>query len=357
MMAKKKNKQYWEKPVELPDYVNDGNIMSPRILADNQTLIYAKGAGDAWDLYQTRLVSGEWTKPVALDYVNTPANERFASIPARGDIIYYSTKFKGTFDIIKARIPEEHQPLKVLYLKGEVSNAEGMPMEAFIQIYDVQDKSLVQYHRTTQENSNFEFYIAAGKQYDFSIVPLTPNYGFYSEILDLEELIISKRRRMNITLGTMDPGTSFPLNCLRFDNDSAISDVSRFEMSRLIKLLKKNPGTQVEIAVHREMRVSDSLHLADSATVIIDSLVKEPSLIAESSLQAVDSVQVPDEMLIEPEPDPTEMKAQAISKYLQERGVPEYLLKATGYGDSRPVVSGDSEEERLQNRRVEIRIL
>ena len=130
---------------------------------------------------------------------------------------------------------------------------------------------------------------------------------------------ISKRRRMNITLGTMDPGTSFPLNCLRFDNDSAISDVSRFEMSRLIKLLKKNPGTQVEIAVHREMRVSDSLHLADSATVIIDSLVKEPSLIAESSLQAVDSVQVPDEMLIEPEPDPTEMKAQAISKYLQER--------------------------------------
>ena len=263
MMAQKKSKDRWEKPVPLPSYINDGsNIMSPKILADNQTLIYAKGQGESWKLFQTRMEAGEWTKPVALDYVNSTGEERFASVPARGDILFYSTKFKGTYDIIKAKIPEEHQPLKVLYLKGQVTSPESTPMEAFIQIYDVETKSLVQYHRTSQENSGFEFYLTAGKQYDFSIVPLAPKYGFYSELIDLRDLDASNRKKMSIALQPLERGSSFPLNCLQFDNDSTLGAVSRFEMSRLIKLLKKNPGTQVQIAVHRDKIDPDSALLA-----------------------------------------------------------------------------------------------
>ena len=376
MMVKRRNQDYWGEPEALPDHINDGNILSPRILADNQTLLYAKGQGDSWDLYQTRLTADGWTQPVALDYLNTTGDERFASVPAQGDVIYYSTKFKGTYDIIKARIPEEFQPLKVVYLKGKVVDGQGLPLEAFIQIYDVEDKSLAQYHRTKQNDSGFEFYIPAGKKYDFSVVPLTANYTFYSEIFDLCELTVSIRKKLDIELENLDKGITFPLQCLQFENDSTLSNTSRLEMSRLIKLLKNNPGTQIEIAVHRDSWETDSvLHVdtafhvdtalfqvdttfhADTALFQVDTTLFEELLIAESSLQAIDSLPIPQYIPAEPKLDPTEIQAQAISRYLQERGVPDYLLEPKGYADSQPVAVNDTEEQRKLNRRVEIRIL
>jgi len=376
MMVKRRNQDYWGEPEALPDHINDGNILSPRILADNQTLLYAKGQGDSWDLYQTRLTADGWTQPVALDYLNTTGDERFASVPAQGDVIYYSTKFKGTYDIIKARIPEEFQPLKVVYLKGKVVDGQGLPLEAFIQIYDVEDKSLAQYHRTKQNDSGFEFYIPAGKKYDFSVVPLTANYTFYSEIFDLCELTVSIRKKLDTELENLDKGITFPLQCLQFENDSTLSNTSRLEMSRLIKLLKNNPGTQIEIAVHRDSWETDSvLHVdtafhvdtalfqvdttfhADTALFQVDTTLFEELLIAESSLQAIDSLPIPQYIPAEPKLDPTEIQAQAISRYLQERGVPDYLLEPKGYADSQPVAVNDTEEQRKLNRRVEIRIL
>ncbi len=389
MMAKRKNQDYWSEPEALPDHINDGNILSPKILADNQTLIYAKGQGDAWDLYQTRLTTDGWTNPVALDYLNTTNEERFASVPAQGDVLYYSTNFKGTYDIIKTKIPEAYQPLKVVYLKGKVVDQQGLPLEAFVQIYDVEDKILAQYQRTKQSDSGFEFYVPAGKTYDFSVVPLAPRHTFYSEIYDLRELTVSSRKRLNIELQNLNSGTSFPLQCLQFENDSTLNSISRLELSRLIKLLKNNPGTQIEIAVHRDSWVADSvlqvdedsvLHQdtirvfqADAANVVqvdtsamleTDTSFLEESLLAKSGLLTLDSLQIPldslqipKDTIVEPMPDPTEIQAQAISRYLQERGVPEYLLEPKGYADSQPVAPNDTEEQRLLNRRVEVIVL
>ena len=363
MVAEKRNRELWSEPVALPDYINDGNIMSPRILADNQTLLYAKGQGDQWDLYQTRLESGKWTDPVALDYVNSAGDERFASIPAQGDVIYYSTKYKDTYDIIKARIPQEMQPLKVVYMRGQVVDQQDHPMVAFIQVYDTEEKKLVQYHRTTQQDAAFELYLAAGKKYDFSIVPLEPGYTFYSEIFDLTDLSVSTRRKMDITLKNLDSGVSFPLQCLKFDNDTTLSDISRFEMSRIIKLLKNNPGTKVEIAVHRESWDPDSLAQLDSlmqplAVFPQDSSLTEALVVSESSLDVVDTLNIQPELPVLPPPDPTEVRAQVIASYFLDRGVPDYVLDSKGYADSEPLLTNSepSEEATGQNQRVELRI-
>jgi len=352
MMVKKRNQESWGEPEELPANINDGNILSPKILADNQTLLYAKGQGNAWDLYQTRLDKEGWSDPVALEYINTSdGDERFASVSARGDIIYYSTIYKGTYDIIKAKIPDEMQPLKVTYVKGQVKDPKGANLEAFIQIYDVEEQSLMQYYRTKSDDSNFEFYIPAGKQYDFSVVPLASEYIFYSDIIDLRVLDQSMRKKLDITLEGLDQGISFPLRCLQFETDTTLSKVSRFEMSRLIKLLKNNPGVQVEISVHRETYETDSTKILEDSTYLSEALV------AESSLMIVDSLQIPQQMVTEPPPEVTELQAEAVSKYLQERGVPEYLLVPKGYADEQPLVPNETEEQRILNRRVEIKVL
>ncbi|QEC52000.1 OOP family OmpA-OmpF porin [Anseongella ginsenosidimutans] len=52
----------------------------------------------------------------------------------------------------------------------------------------------------------------------------------------------------------------------------------------------------------------------------------------------------------------SERRANSVKKYLVNAGVDSGILSTSGYGESRPVASNDTEEGRSQNRRVEIKI-
>jgi outer membrane protein OmpA-like peptidoglycan-associated protein len=49
-------------------------------------------------------------------------------------------------------------------------------------------------------------------------------------------------------------------------------------------------------------------------------------------------------------------RAEAILKYLAEKGVPKEKLRIEFYGDSRPIDSNDTPAGRAKNRRVEVHI-
>lgn len=50
-------------------------------------------------------------------------------------------------------------------------------------------------------------------------------------------------------------------------------------------------------------------------------------------------------------------RAEAVYRYLVNRGVPPEIMRVEGHGESRPVASNESEEGRAQNRRVELRVV
>lgn len=50
----------------------------------------------------------------------------------------------------------------------------------------------------------------------------------------------------------------------------------------------------------------------------------------------------------------SERRAQAVGNYLAQGGVARQRISMVGYGESQPVASNDSEQDRAQNRRVEI---
>jgi len=348
MVAEKKNAEQWGKPKALPGFINDGNILSPKIMADNQTLIYAKGLGDQIDLYQTRKTDQGWTKPVALDFVNSSKNDRFVSVPARGDIMYYSTMFQGTYDIIKAKIPVQFQPQKVVLLKGQVRDVgDQSPLQAFVQLYDAQSKKLIQFKRTNVKDGSFELYIAGGRIYDFSVVTLAGNYTFYAETKDLTGLATSTRERVQIDLQPVRNQVSFELKALDFENDSTLSELASFELQRLYKLLKKNPDKAIEIAVHREAVEEDTTSVVEFIT---ESGAPEIEVVGDTIL--TDSSQIE---IAPPPPDPTELRAQAIAQYLLKKGVPAHLVEAKGYADEEPIAPNDTDENKMLNRRIEIR--
>jgi len=50
----------------------------------------------------------------------------------------------------------------------------------------------------------------------------------------------------------------------------------------------------------------------------------------------------------------SQQRADAVKKYLTEKGISVDRLKSTGYGDERPLVENSNEENRAKNRRVEL---
>jgi OmpA-OmpF porin, OOP family len=53
----------------------------------------------------------------------------------------------------------------------------------------------------------------------------------------------------------------------------------------------------------------------------------------------------------------SEHRADSVRNYLASKGVSSRRMRAVGYGESQPVASNDTESGRMQNRRVEFRIL
>ena len=52
----------------------------------------------------------------------------------------------------------------------------------------------------------------------------------------------------------------------------------------------------------------------------------------------------------------SQRRAQAVSSYLQNRGVASYRIQTLGYGQSQPIANNNIEQGRMQNRRVEIKL-
>lgn len=53
----------------------------------------------------------------------------------------------------------------------------------------------------------------------------------------------------------------------------------------------------------------------------------------------------------------SELRAKAVLSYLTGKGVPASKLKATGYGQTKPVADNDSAEGRAKNRRIEFQVM
>ena len=121
----KKNKQgNWELPEPLPYPVNYQCEKSPRIMADNRTLIFSSlrpGGMGSFDLYQSQVdEDGEWAMPIPLTFVNTVESDQFSCISASGELMYFNT----LGDIYSVVIPEDLRQFKNIIMQGYVRDED-----------------------------------------------------------------------------------------------------------------------------------------------------------------------------------------------------------------------------------------
>ncbi len=128
----------WGKPKVLPKPINVNCEKCPRIMPDNETLLFAsirEGSIDgSFDMYETKLLPGnKWSAPKPLAFLNTENNEYFGSVSAEGDLMYFNAKGTRNEDILVATIPEELRPSRVFTIEGQtLSASDGKPLQASV---------------------------------------------------------------------------------------------------------------------------------------------------------------------------------------------------------------------------------
>ncbi len=341
---------HWTKPQRLPDNVNtpydeDGVFMMP----DGRTLYFSSRGHNTmggYDIFVTHLNDdGTWSDPVNLGYpINTPDDDIYITLSASGIYGYYSSVRKdshGYTDIYRItfldRIPlfmtsennliadlsrpskeilqaESFSPVALVvgYVKDKKT---GKPLHAQIEVYNLDNDSLVLQTESNEKTGKFIVTLPAGHNYGLMIKK--QDYLFYSENFNLPEDAAFKRVEKVIELPGIEQGASMVLSNIFFDfNSATLKKESYAELNQIVEFLKHNPDVRIEISGHTDNIGSREYNLRLS-----------------------------------------EQRAKAVVSYLVDHGISPDRLKYRGAGFDEPIASNETAEGRQKNRRVEFKII
>jgi len=167
-------------------------------------------------------------------------------------------------------------------------------------------------------NDSEEVYLRKGNRYEV-LTGSDKGYMFSSTIMIAGEGEKDEYGNYNVNMEVMriEKGSSLNLNYITFDlNSSKLDSASFFELDRVIELLNTNKSIKIEIAAHTDNQGDENYNLKLS-----------------------------------------EERAKSVIKYLSLSNISEERMVAKGYGQSKPLVPNDSDENRALNRRVELTVL
>jgi hypothetical protein len=277
MVSKKAPNGRWEEPVELPATINQGNSQTPRISADGEILIFASDAiaprKGGMDLYVSRLVNGEWTSPVALDFVNTDKDDQFVSLIANGRYLMKDAPGKSTREILEFLMPEEWRPKSVMRIEGQITGPTGSPTPAYISVTDLSNHKRV-FSGRPDAKGNYFLYLVQGSRYELAIDPEEGNYTYYSKLFDLTPVTNPLVQRANATLKPVGVGDELELEGIQFKPYSAELDDADFEIRRLARIIRSAPDFNYELQVHLAGLEQDTVRTSPDLTEVrIDSVI------------------------------------------------------------------------------------
>ncbi|MEG1498252.1 MAG: OmpA family protein [Bacteroidales bacterium] len=319
------NNATWSEPENLGSPINTpSDENSPFIHPDGKTLYFSSnghpGLGGL-DLFYSRLqADNQWSSPVNLGYpINTYADEATLSVNALGDTAYFSSDQlggKGKRDIYCFRLYEQARPKLVSYMSGTVVDAvTNQPLGAKLELINLSDEKVSIESFADDKNGSFLLCIPSNEAYALNVS--YPSYLFFSEHIAITDSQAIEPQHKVIRLSKIISGEKMTLKNIFFETDKyQLKDASFAELNKLYQLLKQNADITVEISGHTDSTGSSSYNLLLS-----------------------------------------KQRADAVSSYLQNKGISTKRIITIGYGDTHPLADNGNEEGRSKNRRTEIKIL
>jgi outer membrane protein OmpA-like peptidoglycan-associated protein len=154
---------------------------------------------------------------------------------------------------------------------------------------------------------------------NYSIRATADKFFAQSENLNLDSLFKAgyKEIHKDLYLMPIEIGQIVRLNNVFFDFDKwDLRPESFVELDRVVKLLNENPAVEIEMSAHTDSRGSDDYNFKLS-----------------------------------------DNRARSVMEYILSKGIAPNRIISQGYGETKPVVPNDTDENRQLNRRVEFKIL
>jgi outer membrane protein OmpA-like peptidoglycan-associated protein len=315
----------WSPPVNTGPILNSpGDEYSPFLSADGHTLYFATdgrpGYGHVDIFMSKRLGEGwtQWSEPVNLGLgINTVGFDAYYTLPASGEYGYMVSTLKsvGLSDIIRFKLPKSLQPEPVVLVTGKVLNAKtSKPVKATIRFDDLTTGKEIGEARADPRTGDFKIVLPWGKHYGYHAA--APGFISVNENLELVGASQYNEIRKDLMLIPIEIGESIQLKNVFFVISKAeLRSESYPELDRLVQIMKENPTMAIELGGHTDNvgNPQDNLQLSN-------------------------------------------LRVQAVKKYLVNKGIAANRVTGKGYGGTRPVAPSDTEANRQMNRRVEFKI-
>jgi OOP family OmpA-OmpF porin len=319
----------WSEPKSLGKKLNlpGKNEMTPYIASDGVTLYFSSdrpgGLGDN-DIWMTRRLDKTWQKwsdPVNLGSpINTPDWDAFFTLDAGGEYAYLTTKLGGfgESDIVRVKLLEKEKPNPVLLVSGNVYNQKTkQPLSASLIYETLPDGTEAGNGISSEVDGSFKIVLPYDKNY--SIRARADKFFAVSENLNLDSLVKAGNREIHkdLYLVPIEIGQVVRLNNVFFDFDKSFLRPESFvELDRVVTLLSENPAIEIEMSAHTDSKGSDEYNFKLS-----------------------------------------DDRARSVREYILSKGIAASRIISQGYGETRPEVPNDTDENRQLNRRVEFKIL
>jgi hypothetical protein len=322
---------YWKEPQEIQLDLASSSFVNPVILPDNKTLYFsALNSSGNYDFYMSRREGDNWSKPVAMDFLNTDAHDRYLGVTALGDVVYIHEEDERGYDLYMVKVPEAFQPAKVYYLEGTVTN---LPAKALVKATDVETGEELARLILDPEEKTFGIYLPEGHQVDFYIETKESGFGYYSEFFDLEAMGSSKKVVKDITLPTLQGGGQYPVSIAFKEHSIDLAAGAEEEFARLITLMKQNRALSFNLEVYQQSITESELYADSLPEIRYDTLAIEVTTASEEDGMA--AAQEPmEEIVTIYHNDLTQKRADAIKAYLLGKGVPETMFSTSGKGEN-----------------------
>lgn len=319
-------KGQWSEPVNLGSSINtpdDEN--APFIHANGTTLFYASrglpGMG-GFDIFLTDLNDPAGPRPVNLGYpINNGGNQVGLFITADGKTAYYTEDRtepgkKRSSRLFTFEIPDTLRNLimPTRYVKGRVLDSEtGKPVLARIRLYDLQTQELVSGFMSDEQSG--EYLAVVNNDSHYALYVESDGYLFKSLSFDVTDRDLEVRQDIHVERLQKDKVEI--LNHVYFETgDYNLTEKSKLELDKLVRFMNDNRNVRIEVSGHTDDVGSDADNLKLS-----------------------------------------EKRAESVVNYLTGKGISGQRVQFKGYGETKPRVPNDSEENRRMNRRIEWRIL
>jgi OOP family OmpA-OmpF porin len=319
----------WTEPKSLGKKINlkNFNHTTPYLAPDNVTLYFSSnrpGGLGYMDIWMSKRLDDSWqnwSDPVNLGSpINTDDMDTFFTLDAGGEYAYMSTDLNsyGESDIVRIKLLEREKPDPVILVTGNVYNKKtNEPLGASLIYETLPDGTVAGNGESNPTDGAFKMVLPYDKNY--LIRAQAEHFFAISENFNLDSLIKAgyKEIHKDLYLVPIEIGAVVRLNNVYFDFDKwDLRPESFVELDRVIKMLNENPAVEIEMSAHTDSRGSDEYNIKLS-----------------------------------------DNRSRSVVNYILSKGIPSSRIISQGYGETKPVVPNDTDENRQLNRRVEFTIL